>query len=78
VPKLTVITRKAYGGAYDVMSSKVGWVGGLSRGGVREVSGRCFSWQGGGGGVVLRGAGRLVLALHKPAASIQCSSNPAE
>lgn len=23
VPKLTVITRKAYGGAYDVMSSKV-------------------------------------------------------
>ena len=22
VPKLTVITRKAYGGAYDVMSSK--------------------------------------------------------
>lgn len=24
VPKLTVITRKAYGGAYDVMSSKVG------------------------------------------------------
>lgn len=25
VPKLTVITRKAYGGAYDVMSSKVHW-----------------------------------------------------
>lgn len=24
VPKLTVVTRKAYGGAYDVMSSKVG------------------------------------------------------
>ena len=23
VPKITVITRKAYGGAYDVMSSKV-------------------------------------------------------
>ena len=23
VPKLTVITRKAYGGAYDVMASKV-------------------------------------------------------
>ena len=27
VPKLTVITRKAYGGAYDVMSSKVGRAG---------------------------------------------------
>lgn len=25
VPKITVITRKAYGGAYDVMSSKVKW-----------------------------------------------------
>lgn len=26
VPKLSVITRKAYGGAYCVMSSQVGWV----------------------------------------------------
>ncbi len=29
VPKLAVVTRKAYGGAYDVMSSKVG--GGAAR-----------------------------------------------
>ena len=33
VPKVAVITRKAYGGAYDVMSSKVwvtrSWVGHL-------------------------------------------------
>lgn len=28
MPKLTVITRKAYGGAYDVMSSKVGGAAG--------------------------------------------------
>lgn len=28
MPKLTVITRKAYGGAYDVMSSKVGFLEG--------------------------------------------------
>ena len=39
VPKLTVITRKAYGGAYDVMSSKVG-VGGRGGKGGREGGGR--------------------------------------
>ena len=55
VPKITVITRKAYGGAYDVMSSKhlrgdvnLAWPDGGDRGDGR---------QGGGGDHLPRGQG---------------------
>ena len=36
VPKLTVITRKAYGGAYDVMNSTPCWPTSCSRGRARR------------------------------------------
>ena len=72
VPKLTVITRKAYGGAYDVMSSKVSWAAGLCWTGSIGVCAciqtamQCLgptyaiSAKGSGvAGVVLRGHGQL-------------------
>lgn len=74
VPKLTVITRKAYGGAYDVMSSKVSrlgvWMARVARCWARVKAancGRCVSWRQAGGGLVKsskRGWDQLVVQPH--------------
>ena len=70
VPKLTVITRKAYGGAYDVMSSKhirgdlnLAWpsaeiaVMGAGRRGRHHLQGRDRRGRGSGGGAHAPGRG---------------------
>ena len=45
VPKITVITRKAYGGAYDVMSSKVSILGGDREGVSCVTTEEASSWR---------------------------------
>lgn len=65
VPKLAVITRKAYGGAYCVMSSQVGWVHGVVCGWVRRRGGGTGAvWEDGCGGEGSWGLDRSFISLQ--------------
>ena len=82
VPKLTVITRKAYGGAYDVMSSKVGragqgragcgWPAGALPAPSREGGWGC-RWGVGAGGISVAASALVTPVCHAALCARPCA-----